>query len=47
MTMDFLSMKALGARTVITFEFCDTGADSGYYDGERIFYRNVRGQREF
>jgi hypothetical protein len=31
---DFLAMKNRGARTVITFEFCGTGADVDYYDGE-------------
>ncbi|KAJ3934416.1 MAG: glycoside hydrolase [Lentinula lateritia] len=32
MTQDFNEMKARGARVVITFEFCGTGADVGYYD---------------
>jgi hypothetical protein len=32
MEQDFSEMKARGARVVITFEFCGTGADVGYYD---------------
>jgi len=32
MAEDFLNMRLRGARTVITFEFCGSGADVGYYD---------------
>ncbi|KAJ7629058.1 glycoside hydrolase [Roridomyces roridus] len=32
MTRDFTRMKSRGARTVITFDFCEDGADVGYYD---------------
>ncbi|KAJ7746294.1 glycoside hydrolase [Mycena metata] len=32
MTADFKHMKSRGARTVITFDFCGTGADASYYD---------------
>jgi exo-beta-1,3-glucanase (GH17 family) len=32
MMQDFSEMKARGARVVITFEFCGTGADPQYYD---------------
>jgi hypothetical protein len=33
MAADFTHMKSRGARTVITFDFCGTGADASYYDG--------------
>lgn len=29
---DFLTMKAKGARNVITFEFCGTGEEAAYYE---------------
>lgn len=32
MTKDFSSMKSRGVRTVITFEFCGSGADPDYYE---------------
>ncbi|KAJ7679620.1 glycoside hydrolase [Mycena rosella] len=32
MAADFTHMKSGGARTVITFDFCGTGADASYYD---------------
>ncbi|KAJ3837984.1 glycoside hydrolase [Lentinula raphanica] len=32
MAQDFSEMKERGARVVITFEFCGTGADVSYYD---------------
>ncbi|KAJ7433689.1 glycoside hydrolase [Mycena galericulata] len=32
MIADFNHMKSRGARTVITFDFCGTGADASYYD---------------
>ncbi|KAJ3782710.1 glycoside hydrolase [Lentinula aff. detonsa] len=32
MAQDFGEMKERGARVVITFEFCGTGADASYYD---------------
>lgn len=34
MTADFKKMKSSGARTVITFDYCGTGDDASFYEGE-------------
>lgn len=33
---DFTKMKIKGARNVITFDYCGTGTDANYYEGEDI-----------